>query len=94
MFNPIRLSRATTIRPENGIRQINSRLDPRSVQRMDDLIDYYTELTGLKTNSGTIVRRAVRLLRDQLEALNPDQENQIIRQCGEGKEPVFSGGRS
>jgi len=94
MFNPTGLSRATTLRPQNGVKQINSRLDAKILERLDDLIDYYTELTGLKANPGTIVRRAIRLLRDQLEALNPGQENQIIKECGEGKESVFSGGRS
>jgi hypothetical protein len=95
MFNNInRPSRATTIRPENGTKQINSRLDPRSVQRLEDLVAYYTDLTGLRTNPGTIVRRAIRLLRDQLEALDPALENQIIRQCGKGEEsPLVAAGR-
>lgn len=93
MFNPIRLSRATTLRPQNGVKQINSRLDAKSQECLDDLIDYYTALTGLRANSGTVVRRAIRLLRDQLNSLNPAQEDKIIRQCSEGNEPVFGRAR-
>ena len=83
-----RPSRATTLRPENGVRQCNTRLDPRTLRHLENLKAHYSNLTGLRANSGTIVRRAIRLLASQIQQMDPDQEDRIIRQCGKGKECI------
>ncbi len=83
---PFRLNRATTLRPRNGVYQCNTRIDPKTHERLEELKAYYSQLTELKANSGVVVRRALRLLRDHLETLEPIREKRIIEQCAEGRE--------
>ncbi len=81
-----RPSRAKTIRPQNGIYQKNCRVDAKTHDRIEDLKAHYKSLTGLSTNTGVIMRRAIRLLSDQIHMLDQEHEDQIIRQCGKGEE--------
>ncbi|MCG8683420.1 MAG: hypothetical protein MI892_00975 [Desulfobacterales bacterium] len=90
----IQPSRATTLRPRNGLYQCNTRIDPRTHERLTVLQAYYSDLTRLKANKGTIVRRAIRLLEDQLPGLDPDIEKHIVKECAKGDEPLRCGVRS
>ncbi len=66
----LRPSRAKTIRPQNGIYQMDCRVDARTHERLEDLKAHYKSLTGLSTNTGVIMFRAIRLLSDQIHMLD------------------------
>lgn len=90
----IRPSRAKTIRPKMGVYQMNTRIDPMTHERLKFLQAYYQQITGLSTNTGVIMRRAISLLTDHIDTLIQKERNSIqdsgeeaiLRRCADGEE--------
>ena len=89
----IRNKRAKTIRPLNGIYQCNTRIDHETHERLKYLKAYYDKATGLSTNTGVIVRRAIQLLTDHIDsqvmgersgAVTNRQELATLDRCAKG----------
>ncbi|SMC55395.1 hypothetical protein SAMN02746065_10488 [Desulfocicer vacuolatum DSM 3385] len=94
MFNHLN-NRAKTIRPLNGIYQCNTRIDHQTHERLKYLKAYYDKSTGLSTNTGVVVRRAIELLIDHIDsqilkersgAITNRQELASLDRCAKGSE--------
>ena len=91
----IRNKQAKTIRPLNGIYQCNTRIDHETHERLKYLKAYYDKATGLSTNTGVIVRRAIQLLSDHIDrqvmgersgAVTNRKELTTLDRCAKGGE--------
>ncbi|WP_321494876.1 hypothetical protein [uncultured Desulfobacter sp.] len=89
----VRNKQAKTIRPLSGIYQCNTRIDHETHERLKYLKAYYDKATGLSTNTGVIVRRAIQLLADHIDrqvmgersgTLTNRQELTILDRCAKG----------